>query len=70
MIHDNIKSLREQLGLTQTEFGALCGLSKMSVCHYEKGRSTPSKKAANRIVRAMTDRGILIGLEYLLREDI
>ncbi len=69
MINDNIKSLRSRLGLNQEDFGKLFGLSKMTICHYERGRSYPSRKVANRIVSVMREMGIDIGLEYLLGDD-
>jgi transcriptional regulator with XRE-family HTH domain len=39
MTKDEFKSIREALALTQAEFGKLLGLSGVSVCKYELGKS-------------------------------
>jgi transcriptional regulator with XRE-family HTH domain len=39
-------ALRQRLGLTQAEFGALLGISQGAVGHYETGRRTVSKTVA------------------------
>lgn len=38
-----IVSLREALGLTQSEFGRKIGVSKMTVSRWERGRMRPSR---------------------------
>ena len=37
-----IKELREELLLKQDEFGALFGVSRVTVCNWEKGNETIS----------------------------
>lgn len=39
---ERIKQLRKSAGLTQSEFGALFGVAKSTVCLYENGRNTPN----------------------------
>lgn len=37
-----IKKLREERGLTQTELGNIIGVTKASICCYEKGTRVPT----------------------------
>ena len=37
-----IKELREELLLKQDEFGALFGVSRVTVCNWEKGKARPT----------------------------
>jgi DNA-binding transcriptional regulator YiaG len=46
-----IVSLREALGLTQTQFGQKLGVSKMTVSRWESGRMRPSPPAAGAIMK-------------------
>lgn len=39
---ERIKELRKNANLTQSEFGALFGVAKSTVCLYETGRNTPN----------------------------
>lgn len=41
MLHERLKSLRKQRGLTQGELGALLGLSASAIGMYEQGRRAP-----------------------------
>ena len=49
---EKIKAFRETLGLTQTEFGEVCGLSQKQISHYETGAEIPSLVSFARIIRA------------------
>lgn len=40
-VAEKVKEARERLGLTQDEFGKLVGVSKQSICSWEKGRNLP-----------------------------
>ncbi|MCQ2362132.1 MAG: helix-turn-helix domain-containing protein [Acidaminococcaceae bacterium] len=41
IIAEKIKDTRLYLGFTQEEFGKLLGISKQSICSWEKGRNMP-----------------------------
>jgi len=49
---EKIKAFRETLGLTQEEFGEVCGLSQKQISHYETGTEIPSLVSFARMVRA------------------
>ena len=40
---EDIKDLRSRLGLSQTAFGELVGITRMAVYYLERGVRTPSK---------------------------
>lgn len=40
-----IRELRGVLGLSQTAFGALAGVTKSAVCHWERGGTEPTLEA-------------------------
>lgn len=40
-IGDRLTEQRMQIGMSQTEFGAACGVSRVCQYHYEKGLRTP-----------------------------
>ena len=40
-----IKKFRKELSLTQTKFGEMVGVVKITVFQWEKGKRTPSKTA-------------------------
>ena len=42
LVGDRIRKKRIELGLSQEELGDLIGVSKVSVCGYEKGNRTPT----------------------------
>ncbi len=44
-----IAGLRRKLGLTQTEFAKRLGVSQMTVCNWEKGKSAPREKLEQKI---------------------
>jgi len=46
-----IKSIRESLGMTQTEFAVACGKSYSAVCSWEAGTRHPTWKTMERINR-------------------
>jgi DNA-binding transcriptional regulator YiaG len=61
-----IASLREALGMTQTEFGRKLNVSKMTVSRWECGRIRPSPEGAEAIRKlqaAARRRGVMIGGE-------
>lgn len=48
-----IRARRKQLGLTQRELGARCGLSGAAIGSYESGHTRPRRRAMERIARAL-----------------
>ena len=42
LIGERIKKKRIELGISQQELGDLVGVSKVSICGYEKGNRTPT----------------------------
>jgi len=44
-IPKQIKKFRKDLGFTQTKFGAMVGVGKITVYQWERGERTPSKTA-------------------------
>ncbi|MBA7588928.1 hypothetical protein ES708_30999 [subsurface metagenome] len=53
----NIKSVREDLGLTQEGFAQKLGVSWGTVARWEAGKSKPSKLAQRAIENLLTERG-------------
>ena len=51
-MNENLKKLRKELGLTQTEFAATVGVSKDAVASWETGRNRLSDGMARRIALA------------------
>lgn len=50
-MHERLKTIRQVLGLTQTEFGAQIGSTQNAITGYETGRRAPSKAAINNICK-------------------
>lgn len=50
-----IKSLRQKLGLTQIQFAAKIGVSKVSIINWETGRRKPMPMAYNRLIELMSE---------------
>lgn len=48
-MHDRIKQLRKESGLTQAEFGARIGITFSSVSLIEKGKNNPSEQTIRAI---------------------
>jgi DNA-binding transcriptional regulator YiaG len=58
-----IRTLRDALDLTQTEFGERTGVDKMTVWRWEQGRLTPSDesvKAIEKLRRQVARKGVLL----------
>jgi DNA-binding XRE family transcriptional regulator len=49
MIGNNIKELRNELKMNQTEFGESVNVSQSDISSIEAGKSNPSKKLINAI---------------------
>jgi hypothetical protein len=58
-----LTALREGLGLTQEEFGAQVGVTKMTVSRWERGELRPSRRtlaAIERVRKAALRRGVAL----------
>lgn len=61
-----IRTLRERLGMNQTEFGAVFGVAFVTVFRWESGRSSPYPRSKKKIIELCkehnvpTDRFILV----------
>lgn len=51
-MHSRILELRKELGLTQTEFGKMIGLSRDGIASYERGLAKPTGTALKCMVLA------------------
>ena len=60
-----IKEKRLAAGLTQEQLGALIGVTKVSVCHWEKGLKEPSTKNLIQLSKILN-----VSLEYLIANDV
>lgn len=56
----NIKAIREQLMMTQTEFADLVGVSMQSISNWETGKSKPYAKNLRVIAKICKENGIKI----------
>ena len=67
-----VRFLRKQMDLTQSELGRLVGLDAQSVARWEKGQRVPKKGPAELLLRLMytgTDEGKIDPLAVLRRLD-
>lgn len=55
-IKDQIRTRREQLGITLLELARRCGVSHQSIRHWESGRSYPSKRVSGKLEDALSFR--------------
>ena len=58
-----LKELRDKMGLTQEQLARQVGVSRKTICAYERGRATPSLRVALRLAQVLG-----VGLEELLKE--
>lgn len=56
----NIKAIREQLMLTQSEFADLIGVTFQTISNWETGKSKPYAKRKRTIVKICKKKGINI----------
>lgn len=56
---------REQLGISKAEMARKCGLTRATICHYEKDQREPT------LINAMCVADVLgISLDYLARGEV
>ncbi len=68
MIGDNIRSLRNDRGLTQTDLSKLLGLNKQQISFYETGKVLPSLYVVMAIAKVLQCRIMEIYTPYALEE--
>lgn len=56
----NIKAIREQLMLTQSEFADLVGVTFQSISNWETGKSKPYAKHKRVIAKVCKEKGVRI----------
>lgn len=54
---NNIKELRQKLGLSQKQFGEVLGVSKQSVSSYENGLTSPTFGKIAKAVETLRKQG-------------
>lgn len=50
---EKVKDARNELGLTQTQLGEMCGVSGRAVQTYEKGEKTPRQSTMIKLAKAL-----------------
>ncbi len=65
ILGDRIKICRKAKNMTQDELGQLIGVSKVSICQWEKGIKTPSTKNLIELTKVFN-----VELSYLIGNDI
>lgn len=55
---NNIKQIRERLGLSQIAFADAVGVSQASVSNYERGTQQVSPDVARRVISVAQERGL------------
>ncbi len=62
-LSETIKKIRQTLCLEQDEFAKLIGVSKGSICHYEKGQRQPRMPILREIIALAKKHKIQISTE-------
>lgn len=57
---NNIKQIRERLGLSQIAFADAIGVSQASVSNYERGTQQVSPDVARRVISVAQERGVTL----------
>lgn len=70
MTSEDVKGLRERLGLNQEQFAARVGVSGTTVSRWEQGHSTPSRLAEERIRRLRAPRTGQVRVSTKAKEDV
>ena len=65
VIGERIKKERKRKGLSQQQLGDLLGISKVSICRYEKGTRTPTMETFLDLIRILD-----VTPDYILGRDV
>jgi transcriptional regulator with XRE-family HTH domain len=60
---NNIKQVRERLGLSQAAFAEAIGVSQGNISHYECQRQDVSPDVARRVIAAAQERGVQVSFD-------
>ncbi|KJH75329.1 MULTISPECIES: helix-turn-helix transcriptional regulator [unclassified Pseudomonas] len=59
----NMKTIREKIGITQSELAKAVGLTQGAIAHYENDRRKPGLDECRRIVAALNASGATVTLD-------
>ena len=62
-----IRTVRERLGLSQTQFGAIFGVSFVTVCRWETGVYLPTSKTKKKIIELCRENKVPMKFFALIR---
>ncbi|SQH12998.1 helix-turn-helix transcriptional regulator [Providencia heimbachae] len=57
---NNIKLIRKELGLSQSELASLLEVSQSNISHYERGSQRVPQDIASRVINLAGERGVPI----------
>ncbi|ARZ01847.1 helix-turn-helix domain-containing protein [Yersinia ruckeri] len=60
---NNLRILRERIGLTQSELAELAGCTPGAICHYETGRRGMDINLCRQFVEILNSFGAVVGLD-------
>ncbi|HHQ6628348.1 TPA: helix-turn-helix transcriptional regulator [Serratia fonticola] len=60
---NNLRTFREQIGLTQSDLAALVGCSPGAICHYETGRRGMDINLCRSLVKILNLKGAGVSLD-------
>jgi DNA-binding transcriptional regulator YiaG len=69
MTGQDIRTIREQLGLSQREFGERLGVKRLAVARWESGTRTPDEANQKRLVQIAQENGLDTKLEIVSSND-
>lgn len=66
-IHNNIKKIRKDMGLSQSELATELCVSQGLVSNYERQINTVSPEVANKLISVALDRGVTINFNDIYK---
>ena len=65
---NNILSIRERLGLSQTDFAVAVGVTQGNISHYECGRQDVPPSVARRVIETAKTQGVEVSFNDIYVE--